>query len=70
MTLPTNGGVHQNQNSTNNGSDAKTQNIDLVKLRKTAAIFNACHLKNDQKMFSFGNYSEGLRPRAFIQVLG
>lgn len=31
MTLPNNGGVRQNQNPTNNGIDAKAQNIDQVK---------------------------------------
>lgn len=36
-------------------------------MRKTNSIFNF-HLVNDCENFGFGNNSDGLRSRAFIQV--
>lgn len=51
ISLPTNN-FRQNQNPMS-GSDARAQNINQVRLRKTTAIFNNRLLENDYKNVGF-----------------
>lgn len=61
ILLPTND-VSSNQNPMN-GFDARAINIDQLQLRK-----NYPHFEKDWEMFGFGDHSESLRSRVFIQA--
>lgn len=54
--------------SKQNGSDAKAQQIEKGQLRKTAAIYNACHIEIVRGKFSSDSNFEILRSRVFIHV--